>query len=117
MSEQADTATGDYEEENRVDELHDLLIESFAAGYAKAVDDHDVDVEAEDVAEIGYVKGCGYYHWEGRYTDLEHWIRQQFDEGDGGDGIEDFYPRDCVLCGHTSETHTDHEQHIKEAHK
>ncbi len=30
--------------------------------------------------------------------------------------IGDFYPTDCVLCGHESETHEEHEQHMEEAH-
>ena len=30
--------------------------------------------------------------------------------------LEDFYPTDCVLCGHESETHEEHEQHMVEIH-
>lgn len=30
--------------------------------------------------------------------------------------IDDFYPTDCVLCGHSADTPEEHEQHMAEVH-
>lgn len=35
---------------------------------------------------------------------------------DGIADVDDLFPVDCVLCGHTADSHPDHEQHMQEAH-
>lgn len=30
--------------------------------------------------------------------------------------VDDVFPTDCVLCGHASDTHEEHERHMAEEH-
>lgn len=67
-------------EQVALDAFGDLLIESYAAGYAQAVDDatdehplSDTDPEATE-----YVMSNAFHHWDGRATEFEFWVRDQF---------------------------------------
>ncbi|ELZ96611.1 hypothetical protein [Haloferax sulfurifontis] len=79
------------EYEAKLDAVREGLLEAYAAGYAKALRDHDVetsvDANAETLKEIGHITESNYYYWESRTLPLDGWLRDHFgvDDGEGSD--------------------------------
>lgn len=71
--------------EEKLDELNEGLLDAYAAGYAKAVEDFDIDevpvTNADELREWRYIAECSYYFWDGRTKPLELWLREQFGIG------------------------------------
>lgn len=88
-----DTEKDSYDQyEAKLDELKASLRESYAAGFAQAIETFDVEA-CTDVSELKENPALGeshYYYWEGRQIPLEPWLRQQFgiDTDLGGDDGE-----------------------------
>jgi len=78
MSDESDY--DDYEE--KWDELTAGLRESYAAGYAAAIEDLDVDVDFEATASnlknTDHIAERHYYYWDGRVKPLELWLQDHY---------------------------------------
>lgn len=67
--------------QDKLDELHDGLLEAYAAGFAKAKEVYDISEGPDDAQLLMQTEGVSashYYYWEGRTLPLEFWIREQF---------------------------------------
>lgn len=78
------------EYEEKLDELNAGLLDAYAAGYAKALRDHDIDdvpfTNPDKIREWNYIKECSYYYWDGKQKPLKRWLREEFDiVADGGE--------------------------------
>lgn len=66
-----------------LDELDEGLLESYAAGFSKAVKtfgiDTPFDTDVRELRENGAIAKCHYYYWDGRTKPLEFWLEDQFD--------------------------------------
>ncbi|MWG36219.1 hypothetical protein [Halomarina oriensis] len=81
--------TEDYAEyEARCDELNEGLLKAYAAGFSKALETFDVqvdfDTDPESIQENRFVMESHYYFWDGRLKPLKLFLRDQFhlDEDD-----------------------------------
>jgi hypothetical protein len=80
-------SSGEYsnEFEKRMDELDEGLLEAFAAGYAKAMEHHDVDRDVDQVRQLkqhDLIRESHFYYWDGRDKPLERWLRNELLGGD-----------------------------------
>lgn len=69
--------------EKRFDELNEGLLKAYAAGFSKALETFDVqvdfDTDPESLQENRFVTESHYYFWDGRLKPLELFLRDQFD--------------------------------------
>lgn len=91
--ESVEDGNGDHHEEafeaaeERLDQLHDALLEAYAAGFARGAEfveaepDFDTDVEALKQKEP--VRESHYYYWEGQKSKIELWLEEKRDAASG----------------------------------
>jgi len=71
------------ETEKRLDQLHDALLEAYAAGFAKGAEfggaDPDFDTDVETLMEKEPIQQSHYYYWDGRTSEIELWLENARD--------------------------------------
>jgi len=83
MPEESGAQTEQWQEyEEKLDELNAGLLEAYAAGYAKALEDYDVGdspfTNPDQVRKSEHVQECHFYYWDGRVKPLKQWLREEF---------------------------------------
>ncbi|MDS0258540.1 helix-turn-helix domain-containing protein [Haloarcula sp. S1CR25-12] len=72
----------DDEDESKIDELNDGLLEAFAAGFSQAVETFDIDADFDTsvsaLKDNDALAEHHWYYWDGRSKPLEYWLRAEF---------------------------------------
>ncbi len=67
------------EAEKRLDQLHDALLEAYAAGFSKGVEfvdaDPDFDTDVQTLKQKEPIQESHYYYWDGRGSEIELWLQ------------------------------------------
>ena len=73
------TTDGIEKREQAIDYLYSDLLEAYAAGFAKAAEAFDTDLETGDLRNNDIISECHFYYWDGRTPSTEFWIHEEFD--------------------------------------
>lgn len=65
--------------EQAIDYLYTDLLEAYAAGFAKAAEAFDTEVDTGDLRNNDIVAECHFYYWDGRTPTTELWLEEVFD--------------------------------------